>query len=72
MKSMTNNTITIPKKITKGEELLIVPRKTFEEFLKWQKRREWEEKDTDEAIKTFKKERGEGKLLRIGSLAEIR
>ena len=57
---MTNNTITIPKKITKGEELLIVPRKKFEEFLKWQKRRKWEEKDTEEAVKVFEKERKGG------------
>ena len=66
-----DNTITIPKKVTKGEELLVISRKTFEEFLRWQKRREWEEKDTDEAIRIFKKEKKEGKLLRIKSLAEI-
>lgn len=30
-------TITIPKKVTKGEELVIVPRKKYEEFSKWQK-----------------------------------
>jgi hypothetical protein len=29
-------TITIPKKITKGEELVIIPRKEYEEFSKWQ------------------------------------
>ncbi len=27
------NTITIPKQITKGEELIIIPRKEYEEFL---------------------------------------
>jgi len=69
---MANNTITIPKKVTKGEELLVVPRKIFEEFLRWRKRRKWEEKDTDEAIRVFKKEKREKKLLRIKSLAEIR
>jgi len=30
-------TITIPKKITKGEELVIVPRKEYEEFSRWRK-----------------------------------
>ena len=69
---MTSNTITIPKEMTRGEELLIVPRKKFEEFLRWQKKREWEEKDTDEAIKDFEKAKKEGKLLKIKSLSELR
>ena len=69
---MTSNTITIPKEMTRGEELLIVPRKKFEEFLRWQKKREWEEKDTDEAIKAFEKAKKEGKLLKIKSLSELR
>lgn len=30
-------TITIPKKITKGEELIIIPRREYEEFSRWQK-----------------------------------
>ena len=69
---MTSNTITIPKEMTRGEELLIVPRKKFEEFLRWQKKREWEEKDTDEAIKDFEKAKKGGKLLKIKSLSELR
>ncbi|MBI2041425.1 MAG: hypothetical protein HYT20_00205 [Candidatus Nealsonbacteria bacterium] len=68
---MTNNTITIPKEMTRGEELLIVPRKKFEEFLRWQKRREWEEKDTDEAIRIFKNELKNGKLKLARNFAEI-
>jgi len=72
MNLMTSNTITIPKEMTRGEELLIVPRKKFEEFLRWQKKREWEEKDTDEAIKDFEKAKKEGKLLKIKSLSELR
>lgn len=31
------STITIPKTITKGDELIIVPRKEYEEFSRWQK-----------------------------------
>ena len=69
---MANGTVTIPKKLTKGEELLVVPRKTFEEFLRWQKRREWEEKDTDEAIRVFEKELRGGKLKKLKSLAGLR
>lgn len=30
-------TITIPKKITKGEELVIIPKKEYEEFSSWRK-----------------------------------
>ena len=30
-------TITIPKKITKGEELIIIPRKEYEEYLELRK-----------------------------------
>lgn len=56
-------TVTIPKKITKGEELIIVPRKEYEELLSFKKRvsksqawfwtKEWQEKEkeADEALK---------------------
>jgi len=30
-------TITIPRKITKGEELVVIPRKEYEEFSRWRK-----------------------------------
>jgi len=30
-------TITIPKKLTKGEELVVIPRKDYEEFLRLRK-----------------------------------
>ena len=28
-------TITLPKKVTKGRELIVVPKKDFEDFKKW-------------------------------------
>ena len=31
-------TITIPKKLTKGEELIIIPRKEYEEFSSWREK----------------------------------
>ena len=31
------NTITIPKKITQGEELVVIPRKEYEEYLQLRK-----------------------------------
>jgi len=61
--------ITIPKEIVKKGELVIIPKSEYEEFLRLRKQREWEEKDTDEAIRVFKEEKK--KLLKIKSLADI-
>ena len=61
--------ITIPKEIVKKGELVIIPKSEYEEFLRLRKQREWEEKDTDEAIRVFKEEKK--KLLKIKSLAEL-
>lgn len=30
-------TVTIPRKITKGEELVIIPRKEYKEFARWKR-----------------------------------
>ena len=50
-------TITIPKKLTKGEELIIIPRKEYENFLRISKKiaegqewfwtKEWQEKEKE-------------------------
>ncbi len=63
--------ITIPKEIAKKGELVLIPRSEYEEFLKLRRQKEWEEKDTDEAIRIFKKEKKEKKLLKVESLAEL-
>ena len=63
--------ITIPKELAKRGDLVLIPRKEYEEFLKLRKQREWEEKDTNEAIRIFKKERKEKKLIKIKSLADL-
>ncbi len=63
--------ITIPKEIAKKGELVLIPRREYEEFLKLRRQREWEEKDTNEAIRIFKKEKREKKLIKIKSLAEL-
>lgn len=55
-------TITIPTKLAKKGDLIAVPRREYEEFLKLRERLLWEEKDTDEAIQVFEKEKGLGKL----------
>lgn len=52
------NTITIPRKITKGQELIVIPRKIYEEYLELRKaipvvkmtkseKREWEQAKKD-------------------------
>ena len=63
--------ITIPKEIAKKGDLVLIPRSEYEEFLRLRKQREWEEKDTDEAIMVFKEEKKKNKLLKIKSLAEL-
>ena len=64
-------TVTIPKKLTQKGDLVIIPRKEYERFLKFQQKLEWEEKDVDEAINVFKKERRSKKLKLARSFAAI-
>lgn len=63
--------ITIPKEIFKKGDLVLIPRKEYEEFLRLRKQREWEERDTDLAIKIFKEEKKKKKLIKIKSLADL-
>ena len=63
--------ITIPKEIVGKGDLVLIPRQEYEEFLKLRSQREWEEKDTNEAIRIFKKEKKEKKLIKIESLADL-
>lgn len=65
------NIVTIPKKLVEKGELVIVPRAEYEEVLKIRKRLLWEEKDTDEAIRIFEKERRTGRLKKASSFSEI-
>ena len=67
-------TLTFPKNLMKDNDLVIIPRKKYEEFLGLEKiieRRLAEESDTDLAIKTYKKEKRQGKLRVIRSLASL-
>lgn len=68
------DTITIPKKLIKEKELVLVPRRRYEEFLELEKiikKRLAEEKDTNAAIRIYKKEGKQGKLKTIKSLADL-
>ena len=52
-------TITIPKKLSKGRDLIVIPRKEYEEFLRvYNKHKEFYsnlDKDLKKAIKSYKK-----------------
>ncbi|MEK7651486.1 MAG: hypothetical protein AAB377_03090 [Patescibacteria group bacterium] len=67
-------TITIPKEFARKGDLVVIPRKKYEDFLNLEKimeRRLIEESDTDSAIKIYKKEKRQGKLKIIKSLADV-
>ncbi|MCX6753518.1 MAG: hypothetical protein NTV03_00440 [Candidatus Nomurabacteria bacterium] len=68
-------TITIPKNFISNDDLIIIPRKQYEFFLnigKQLNQRLSEEKDIDEAIDVYKKEKKQGKLKVLKSLASLR
>ncbi len=67
-------TITIPKNLIKNDDLVIIPRKKYEEFLNLEKmieKRLAEEADTDLAVQIYKKEKQHGKLKALKSLADL-
>ncbi len=66
--------ITIPKIYIKEDDLVILPRKKYEELLaieKMLKRLRAEEADNDEAVTIYKKEKQQGKLKVISSLSDL-
>ena len=67
--------MTIPKNLIQNDDLVVLPRKQYEIFLdigrKWNARL-FEEKDTDEAIAIYKKEKKQGKLKMLKTLASLR
>ena len=65
--------LTIPRWMTGKSELVVLPKGQYDEFLRLQKqeeRRLWEERDTDEAIRVYLKEKKAGKLKILRSLVE--
>ncbi|MEK7599378.1 MAG: hypothetical protein AAB474_02950 [Patescibacteria group bacterium] len=59
------NTITIPKNLIKNDDLVVIPRKKYEEFLNLEKtigKKLSEEADIDLAIKIYNKEKHQKKL----------
>ena len=54
--------------------MVILPRRRYEEFLNFEKvieKRSAEEADTDLAVRAYKKEKQQGKLKVISSLADL-
>jgi len=69
------NILTIPKSLIKNDNLVVLPRKQYEIFLdisKQWKKRLFEEEDTNEAIAIYRKEKKQGKLKVLKSLASLR
>lgn len=68
--------ITIPKKLINNDDLVIIPRKEYEQFLHlkkvFNKSKEEDDEDTNLAIRVYKEEKRKGKLKLIKSLAELR
>ena len=63
------STVTIPKKMTKGEELVVIPLKEYEALL-WQKKvREFVPTTAQKhALKEARKNRAQGKYLTVNEL----
>ncbi len=68
-------TITIPRNFISNDDLVIIPKKQYQAFLEIGKKfnqKVLEEDDTDQAISIYKKERKQGKLRILKSLASLR
>ncbi len=64
-------TVTIPKKLTKGEELVVIPRKDYEDFLRYRLKENEELTLTSSQKRRLQKARGNlanGKYLTIYEL----
>jgi len=64
-------TITIPKKITKGEELVVIPRKDYEKLLELKKIPEFQPTTAQKkALIRARKNRKEGNFLTFNELKQ--
>lgn len=66
-------TVTIPKKLTRGEELVVIPKKEYEKFIAFVAKKEViRETDVLRWSKEAKKLRKVGKLPILSSLKSLR
>lgn len=64
----------IPRSIASKDDLVVIPKEIYNEFLRWKKfaeKRLAEEKDADNAIKIYKQEKKAGKLKTASFFSEI-
>jgi len=69
-----SQTFIIPKSVACKDDLIVIPKGIYNEFLRWKKiaeKRLIEEKDADEAIRVYKLEKKAGKLKILKSLADL-
>lgn len=65
------STVTIPKKITKGTELVVIPRKDYEKLLSQKTIPEFKPTETDKkALARARENRAAGKFLTIDELKQ--
>ncbi len=65
------STITIPKKITKGTELVVIPKKDYEKLLSQKTITEFQPTEADKkALVRARKKRAAGKFLTIDELKQ--
>jgi hypothetical protein len=64
---MAKEIVTIPSRITKGEELVIIPRSLYEKFFRWEK----ELKEVLEKVERGKRAYREGKTYIVKSPREL-
>lgn len=69
---MANDIITIPSKITKGEELIVIPRSLYEQFLvkQGEVKKVNRKRDIDEIIATGERELKEKRTIVANSSKE--
>ena len=66
--------VTIPQELRKEKELVLIPRRQYEEFLSLKKvlKTKMEEiMDTDSAVELYQREKKQKKLRVINSLADL-
>ena len=67
-------TVVIPKKLMREKELVLIPKRQYEEMMRGlfrMKKMAKEKADTDEAIRIYRKEKKLKKLRTIKSLADL-
>lgn len=64
---MAKNIVTIPRKITRGEELVVIPRSLYEKFSQWEK----ELKEVLAKVERGKKALREGKTYVVKSPRDL-